>query len=173
MENLAEPLSFAQIALPARSRIADIYIYLRVSGNSGRAQRSTATLPTPRRKSIMNTPLRNIVCLTFICLPAGQYADICRKNAEYGRYLWSSAIELRGHQGQIDHRVKFLSRGSGYSLFLTQEEAVLALKKKGIEYRQVRILPLSPLLNAAQSRRARRSPHAIGRRCCDSAGDGS
>jgi len=33
------------------------------------------------------------------------------------------------NQGQTDRRVRFLSRGSGYSLFLTGNEAVLALKK--------------------------------------------
>src|SRR5208282_4973636 len=32
--------------------------------------------------------------------------------------------------GQTDARVKFLSRGSGYSLFLTGNEAVLALHRK-------------------------------------------
>jgi hypothetical protein len=33
------------------------------------------------------------------------------------------------NQGQADSQVKFLSRGSGYSLFLTGNEAVLALRK--------------------------------------------
>src|SRR5271168_561417 len=33
------------------------------------------------------------------------------------------------NRGQADKRVKFLSRGSGYSLFLTAEEAVVALRK--------------------------------------------
>jgi hypothetical protein len=33
------------------------------------------------------------------------------------------------NQGQTDRRVKFLSRGSGYSLFLTGDEAVLTLRK--------------------------------------------
>ena len=34
------------------------------------------------------------------------------------------------NQGQIDPRVKFLSRGGGYTLFLTENEAVLSLQKK-------------------------------------------
>jgi hypothetical protein len=34
------------------------------------------------------------------------------------------------NQGQTDERVKFLARGSGFSLFLTNEEAVLKLRKK-------------------------------------------
>jgi len=40
-------------------------------------------------------------------------------------------LSFEANQGQTDRRVKFLSRGSGYSLFLTGNEAVLALKKAG------------------------------------------
>ncbi len=35
------------------------------------------------------------------------------------------------NQGQTDPRVRFLARGQGYTLFLTAEEAVLALRKGG------------------------------------------
>jgi len=45
----------------------------------------------------------------------------------YGRL----SLSFEANQGQTDRRVKFLSRGSGYSLFLTGNEAVLALKKPG------------------------------------------
>jgi len=38
-------------------------------------------------------------------------------------------LSFEANEGQTDSRVKFLSRGSGYSLFLTENEAVLALKK--------------------------------------------
>jgi len=38
-------------------------------------------------------------------------------------------LSFEANQGQTDQRVKFLSHGSGYSLFLTGDEAVLALKK--------------------------------------------
>ena len=37
-------------------------------------------------------------------------------------------LSFEANQGQIDSEVKFLSRGSGYSLFLTSNEAVLSLK---------------------------------------------
>ena len=37
-------------------------------------------------------------------------------------------LSFEANQGQTDGRVKFLSRGSGYSLFLTPTEAVLSLK---------------------------------------------
>ena len=35
-------------------------------------------------------------------------------------------LSFERNQGQSDDQVKFLSRGSGYSLFLTSTEAVLA-----------------------------------------------
>ena len=37
-------------------------------------------------------------------------------------------LSFEANQGQTDAQVKFLSRGSGYSLFLTSNEAVLSLK---------------------------------------------
>ena len=47
--------------------------------------------------------------------------------ATYGKLPLS--FEL--NQGQTDPQVKFLSRGGGYTLFLTPTEAVLALRKAG------------------------------------------
>jgi uncharacterized repeat protein (TIGR01451 family) len=38
-------------------------------------------------------------------------------------------LSFERNQGQTDGRVKFLSRGSGYTLYLTAKEAVLALQK--------------------------------------------
>jgi hypothetical protein len=82
----------------------------------------------------MNRYLRNIVCLTFMCLPAAHPADAQTSAVKpqntadgYGHL----PLSFEANQGQTDSRVKFLSRGRGYSLFLTQEEAVLALKKQG------------------------------------------
>lgn len=37
-------------------------------------------------------------------------------------------LSFEANQGQTDSEVRFLSRGSGYSLFLTSNEAVLSLK---------------------------------------------
>jgi hypothetical protein len=37
-------------------------------------------------------------------------------------------LSFEANQGQTDRQVKFLSRGSGYTLYLTQREAVLALR---------------------------------------------
>src|SRR6516164_6180753 len=40
-------------------------------------------------------------------------------------------LGFEANEGQTDQRVRFLARGSGYSLFLTSNEAVLALRKPG------------------------------------------
>jgi len=40
-------------------------------------------------------------------------------------------LSFEANQGQTDARVRFLARGQGYTLFLTAEEAVLALRKGG------------------------------------------
>jgi len=45
----------------------------------------------------------------------------------YGRLPLSFEVNT----GQADKKVKFLSRGSGFGLYLTGEEAVLALHKGG------------------------------------------
>jgi hypothetical protein len=58
-------------------------------------------------------------------------------NPGYGSPAQSRLVESYGklplsfeiNKGQTDSRVKFLSRGSGYSLFLTGNEAVLSLRK--------------------------------------------
>jgi hypothetical protein len=44
--------------------------------------------------------------------------------------LSQRALSFEANRGQTDRRVKFLSRGSGYTLFLTPTEAVLCLRQK-------------------------------------------
>jgi len=46
--------------------------------------------------------------------------------ANYGKL----PLSFEANQGQTDSRVKFLSRGRGYSLFLTGDEAVLSFQGK-------------------------------------------
>src|SRR5437773_1443776 len=48
-----------------------------------------------------------------------------RVNEAYGKL----PLSFEANQGQTDSKIKFLSHGSGYSLFLTSNEAVLALSK--------------------------------------------
>jgi hypothetical protein len=42
-------------------------------------------------------------------------------------------LSFEANRGQVDPRVRFLSRGQGYTLFLTSREAVLSLSKAGAE----------------------------------------
>jgi hypothetical protein len=42
-------------------------------------------------------------------------------------------LSFEANHGQTDLQVKFLARGSGYSLFLTPAESVLALRQEGGE----------------------------------------
>jgi len=50
----------------------------------------------------------------------------------YGRL----PLAFEANRGQTDGQVKFLSRGSGYTMFLTQGEAVLSLRKPSAVSRQ-------------------------------------
>jgi hypothetical protein len=65
-------------------------------------------------------------------------------------------LSFEANQGQSDRNVKFLSRGNGYSLFLTAQEAVLALRKPAASIPRTRAarmtrLGLSPLDLATSS----------------------
>src|SRR6266581_1405397 len=57
---------------------------------------------------------------------ATQPAHRQRSTESYGRV----PLSFEANQGQTDPRVKFLSRGSGYTLFLTSDEAVLSLRSQ-------------------------------------------
>jgi hypothetical protein len=57
------------------------------------------------------------------------------------------SLSFEANQGQSDPQVKFLSRGNGYSLFLTPTEAVLALQKPARGKHAQPGLPPSQALN--------------------------
>jgi uncharacterized repeat protein (TIGR01451 family) len=57
---------------------------------------------------------------------SGNSAELSPK-ARLVQNILQSPMSFESNQGQTDPRVKFLSRGSGYTLFLTSSEAVLAL----------------------------------------------
>src|SRR5437879_2382712 len=53
-------------------------------------------------------------------------------------------LSFEANQGQTDKQVKFLSRGPGYTLFLTPTEAVLSLKAgHGQHINKPSVLPVS------------------------------
>src|SRR5688572_19610321 len=58
------------------------------------------------------------------CMTANEKAQVTEA---YGKL----PLSFEANQGQTDQRVKFLSRGTGYTLFLTSSEAVLSLRKPG------------------------------------------
>ncbi|MGH7770807.1 MAG: hypothetical protein ACREQA_01055, partial [Candidatus Binatia bacterium] len=62
--------------------------------------------------------------------------DVCEQSAETSTakakvqaVFGKMPLHFEANQGQADARVKFLSRGHGYTLFLTPNEAVLTLHK--------------------------------------------
>ena len=57
---------------------------------------------------------------------AADAAPRARVSESYGNL----PLSFEANQGQTDPRVKFLSRGKGYALFLTSTEAVLSLQKR-------------------------------------------
>ena len=54
------------------------------------------------------------------------HADNSRIHRAYGRL----PLLFQANRGQTDSRVRFVSRGDGYSLFLTGDEAVLSLRNR-------------------------------------------
>src|SRR5262249_2876206 len=57
--------------------------------------------------------------------PTDAQPDLKQLAQSYGHL----PLQFEPNEGQTDSRVKFLSRGAGYELFLTSTEAVLALSK--------------------------------------------
>src|SRR5437899_7484118 len=62
-------------------------------------------------------------CLEDRCVPST--GDLRGTIAGYGQL----PLSFEMNKGQTDPQVNFLSRGSGYALFLTASEAVLSLQK--------------------------------------------
>lgn len=65
--------------------------------------------------------------VTAISLAAQAAAGVSPTTARISSAYGKLPISFEINQGQTDHSVQFLARGSGYSLFLTPCEAVLAL----------------------------------------------
>jgi uncharacterized repeat protein (TIGR01451 family) len=68
---------------------------------------------------------QNSSSASVLAEPNGQQQQQARISEAYGKL----PLSFEANQGQADPQVKFLSRGSGYSLFLTSTEAVLALSR--------------------------------------------
>lgn len=66
---------------------------------------------------------------------------------QYGRL----PLSFEANQGQTDGRVKFLSRTSGYSLFLTEDEAVLTLSGGKANTRKAKIMGTARTLQSGMA----------------------
>src|SRR5207245_10909401 len=78
-------------------------------------------------RSALNPSRALLVLFSFplgFALPVVASAD-ARVSESYGKL----PLQFEQNQGQTDKSVRFLSRGAGYSLYLTAGEAVLVLAK--------------------------------------------
>jgi hypothetical protein len=85
------------------------------------------------RKRLTVELLEDRLCMSAIAidtpLTPPDAATQARANAAYGQL----PLSFEANQGQVDPQVNFLSRGSGYMLFLTPSEAVLELNQRSSE----------------------------------------
>jgi hypothetical protein len=72
------------------------------------------------------------VFLAAFALPAAAAPDV-RVSESYGKL----PLQFEANRGQTHKDVRFLSRGAGYSLYLTAGEAVLVLSKPGADAKRV------------------------------------
>ena len=87
-------------------------------------------LVTFRRASVFTFSL----FLLFVACLRDHACSVLVAAEAVGRTRSASAklpLSFEPNLGQADLHVKFLSRGSGYTLFLTEDEAVVALRESG------------------------------------------
>ena len=87
----------------------------------------------PESKAVLCGGRAAVVLLACLSLACGSAAGVTsaadashRVAANYGKI----PLSFEPNQGQTDPSVQFLSRGSGYSLFLTRDEVVLNLERQ-------------------------------------------
>src|SRR5258708_28797062 len=71
--------------------------------------------------------------LAFISLTALESPGASTPNQVSTAQLLSAPMSFEANQGQTADSVRFLSRGPGYTFFLTPGEAVLSLRSSGTE----------------------------------------
>src|SRR5438094_9715066 len=74
------------------------------------------------RNTLIATSLLLLTSLLGFACPATAAVELSKS---YGRL----PLQFEANQGQTDSQVRFLARGAGYSLYLTNGEAVLVLAK--------------------------------------------
>ena len=101
-------------------------------------------IPTSARqcssRSIMHDP-RSLVFAAALLFLSAPVSDSVIPQSE--RKIWRAygklPLSFEANHGQTGPQVKFLSRGSGYRLFLTSREVVLALSGTGLRVSAVEI----------------------------------
>jgi hypothetical protein len=81
------------------------------------------------RKRLTVEPLENRLCLSSMTLGTPLTQADAATQARVSQAYGQLPLSFEANQGQTDAQVNFVSRGSGYTLFLTPAEAVLALPK--------------------------------------------
>jgi hypothetical protein len=100
----------------------------------------TAGVPAGARSVGLQADIGGLPILSGQVLPAANSGSLNPKSPiqnpklveSYGRL----PLAFEANRGQTDGQVKFLSRGRGYTMFLTQGEAVLSLRKPSAVSRQ-------------------------------------
>src|SRR5947207_7706163 len=93
-------------------------------------------IPRPMKKGLLVICLITLVAFMIVLvarrsglLPTS--ADISQREPIAPEKLKEAygalPLSFEANQGQVDRRVKYLARGSGYSLFLTPTEAVFSM----------------------------------------------
>ena len=67
--------------------------------------------------------MRNLLLLAL-------FTSLASSQVRVAQSFGKLPLSFEANRGQADSRVKFLSRGRGYSLLLTSNEAVLAMSSK-------------------------------------------
>ncbi len=88
------------------------------------------------RRAVVKTIFVAVLQMVFlVCVMEGAFAARTSSGAQdkavrtrVSKSYWRLPLRFEANQGQTDNRVKFLSRGLGYNLFLTSGEAVFSLR---------------------------------------------
>src|SRR5208337_4530836 len=80
------------------------------------------------RPHVMKAGPDSAATVNSAAAPAAIVGQQMRLAENYGKL----PLSFEANQGQTDGRVRFLSRGRGYSLFLTGDEAVLEIREAGV-----------------------------------------
>ena len=104
-----------------------------VSRAKGPIRKPTEIFDLEKPKPVWTMPVRLMSMSPSATLPKGDPKQV----TTYGRL----PLSFEANQGQTDPQVQFLSRGSGYTLFLTQTEAVFQLRSgdRGLRNSQLSI----------------------------------